>query len=132
MVALFFSRERLDSRKGLSLKKYVELLPHDREKILQIVEAMKATAQIPGRGIAKAAFSVDQFIQVSLEMPRPRRVAERYVDYLLKAPERRERTIRSIFCRSTLEYWKPRLRGLFSDLASPEFYEQLTHIKTIR
>ena len=132
MVALLFTRERLDSRKGLSLKKYVELLPNDREKILRIVEAVKATAPIPGPGIAKAVLSVEEFIEVSLEMPRPRRVAERYVDYLLNAPERRERTIRSIFCRRTFEYWKPRLRGLFSELASPEFYEQLLRIKTVR
>src|SRR5260370_9800700 len=47
VVALFFSRERLDSRKGLSLKKDVELLPTDREKILRIVQEVKAAAQIP-------------------------------------------------------------------------------------
>lgn len=131
VLALFFQRHRLDWTEGLSLNKYEALVPDDREKFLRIADCARAAEMIPGPGIEKAKYSLKSFIEIAVQVPVTHAVP--FVSYILADRDRKERTVRAIFCQETFDYWKGRLRGLVSDLADPDYAEQIRQkIKTIR
>ena len=130
---LMFHWRRLDPRKNKkkTLKRYVSLLPSDRDGMLRVLSAVKATALIPGLGVSKENFSVENFLKIAVQIQVGN--AEGFVRNALDDPKRHSRKIRSIFCDKTYQYWKARLRGLLGELANPEYRAQvLAKIKTVR
>jgi hypothetical protein len=126
---LLFHWRRLDPRKDKkkTLKRYVELLPQDREGMLRVLDSVKATALIPGNGVARENFSIENFITVAVQIPVGN--AGEFVQHLLHDPTRTTKTIRAIFCPKTFDYWKDRLRGLVGDLArGVEYREGLNEV----
>ncbi|MGH9891841.1 MAG: hypothetical protein ACREA0_07645 [bacterium] len=137
-VALLFSRGRLDPRtnRRQTLVKYLDLYPDNRSGLLRLLDSVKATAQIPGPGIAKASLSVDNFLRVAVQIPKGN--AEEFVRFILGDPSRTKRTIAAIFCPGTFEYWKVRLRGLVpsfgetDDDAAERRKYALSRLRTVR
>ena len=128
LTALLF-RAVPDWTKGESIPKYIEALPKTQEGLLKIAAFVDVAPML--EDLRSARFHFETVIQSVLLIPCAS--IKPYAQWLANDRTHREKTIRSVFYPSVVNYYKGRLRGLFGSTASdPSYAAQLAAIPTIR
>lgn len=118
LVALLFPSTRVAQWASA-----VHRLPGTREGILHLTKSVKAAATL--EPVMKAKFPLMNFLTVEAQIKDPR-------GYVEGCRLERIKDIKGAFYGPTLEYLRPRLRGVIGDLASPEYMaEVISTIETI-